>query len=319
MSRLTVAVISGGVSRERPVSLKSGDCVAGALDPAKYQVRRYDPKSDLPALVAEAAQIDAALVILHGRLGEDGTVQGLLDLLGIPYQCSGVLGCAMAMDKAVSKQRFITAGLAVAADMVLRRGEAPDFPQVIEKVGLPAVVKPVSEGSSFGVRVVGRPEDLQEAVATAFQMDRRVMVERFTRGREVTCGVIGNEELTPLPLVEIIPGESFGFFDYTAKYTPGATTEICPARLDPVTTKQVQAMAVLAHRALCLEGYSRSDFIVGEKGPVILESNTIPGMTATSLLPQAAAEAGMSMAALLDKLIELSLDRAARGKGARAH
>lgn len=306
--RLRVAVIRGGSSSERPVSLKSGQAVLDHLDPGRYEALDLDPASQLVRLIEEAPSLDVALVMLHGRGGEDGAMQGLLDLLGLPYQCSGILGCALAMDKPLAKERFRLAGLPVAPEVVLRRGEPDPAGQVLAGLRLPVVVKPAREGSSFGITIVRERADLAPALEAAFALDEVVLVEAFLAGREVTAAVLGNRQLQALPLVEIVPGEKYRFFDYEAKYTPGASREICPAPLDEATTRQVQDLGCRAHQALGLKGYSRSDFILTEDGPVILETNTIPGMTETSLLPQAAAAAGLDFSALLDRLIALALE-----------
>lgn len=304
---LRVAVIMGGNSNEREVSLNSGRSVLAHLDPRRYQPVVFDPPQDLPRLVDEAPNLDVALIMLHGRGGEDGSMQGLLDLLGVPYQCAGVLGCALAMHKPMAKDRFRLAGLPVAPDVTLSRGEPDPAERVLATLPLPVVVKPALEGSSFGISIVRRAEDLPAALEKAFALDRDVLVEAFLAGREVTCAVLGNQELEPLPLVEITPAEKYQFFDFEAKYTPGASRETCPAPLDPADTRLIQEIACRAHRALGLKGYSRSDFILTPQGPHILETNTIPGMTGTSLLPQAAQAAGLGFGQLLDRLIALAL------------
>ena len=305
--RLRVAVIMGGDSAEREVSLKSGAAVIKALDPEKYHAMDYEPHADLVRLVDDADCIDVALIMLHGRGGEDGPMQGLLDIVNVPYQCSGILGCALAMNKIMSKERFRQAGLPVAPDFYITRDTNNPAAQAIAKVGLPMVVKPSQEGSSFGVSICLKEEDVQPAIDNALAMDSEVIAEKFIKGREITCSVIGDPIPEPLPLIEILPGEGHVFFDYVAKYTPGATKEVCPADLDQATTKQIQDLAVKAHLALGLRRYSRIDFMMDEDGPVILEANTIPGMTETSLLPLAAKNAGMDLPALLDRLIELAL------------
>lgn len=306
--KLTVALLAGGKSAEREVSLNSGAQVFQVLDKDRYNVLCYDPRDDLPRLAQDASKIDVALIILHGRLGEDGTIQGFLDLLGIPYQGSGVLGSALAMNKILSKQLYIQAGLPVAPFVVVERNQPDKADLVLEQLGLPVVVKPEHEGSSIGLTIVRRPEDLPGAFETAWRFDRRCLVEKFISGLEITGGVLGNETLQALPLVEIIPGEGHEFFDYTAKYTPGASREICPARISPELTLKAQDYALRAHRALHCRGYSRTDMILSDGEAYVLETNTIPGMTQTSLLPQAAAAAGIPFPQLMDRLIELALE-----------
>ncbi len=309
-TKLRVALLAGGVSAEREVSLKSAQQVYHALDKEKYIITRYDPRDDLPRLVQDAPRIDVALIILHGRLGEDGTIQGFLDSLGIPYQGSGVLGSALAMNKIVSKRLYEQEGLPVAPYVIADRAHPPASGAIVERLGLPVVVKPEHEGSSIGLSIVRRKEALPDALQKAWGYDRRCLVEKYIPGIEVTGGVLGNDDLQALPLVEIVPGEQFEFFDYEAKYTPGATREICPARLPTELTRKAQELALRAHRALCCRGYSRTDMMVqvAEEKIYVLETNTIPGMTQTSLFPQAAAAAGIPFPQLLDRLIALALE-----------
>lgn len=298
----------GGGSSEREVSYRSGRAVANALSPILYHVKVYDPLIDIARLVRDAPSLDAALIMMHGRGGEDGCMQGLLDLLEVPYQCAGVLGCALAMHKAVAKERFASAGLKVAPQVLLARNQADPVELVLSQLRLPVVVKPVSEGSSFGISMVHQEEDLLPAIQRAWDLDHEIMVEAFLTGREITCGVLGNDDIEPLPLIEIIPSDKYSFFDYEAKYLPGASQEICPADLDEPTASLIQEMAISAHRALCLKGYSRSDFILTDDGPYILETNTVPGMTENSLMPLAAKTAGMDLPALASRLVDLALD-----------
>ena len=309
MTKLRLALIAGGNSAEREVSLNSGEQVYQALDKSKYDISRYDPKDDLERLARDAANLDVALVIMHGRGGEDGALQGMLDLLGLPYQGSGVLGSALAMNKELSKMLYQQAGLKVSRALFLNRGEALDLRGIEAQLGLPVVIKPVNEGSSIGITKAGTLEELERGLAAAFGHDRRVLVEEFLDGVEVTGGVLGNAELTALPLVEIVPSEQYDFFDYEAKYKPGASREICPARLDEATTRKAQEISLTAHRALHCRGYSRTDMIVRDGDIYVLETNTIPGMTATSLFPQAARAAGLEFPQLLDRLIELALEK----------
>jgi D-alanine-D-alanine ligase len=309
MGKLRVALLSGGRSAEREVSINSANQVYQALDKEKYDIRRYDPRDDLAKLVTDAREIDVALIILHGRLGEDGTIQGMLELLDIPYHGSGVLGSALGMNKIIAKRLYEHAGLPVARWLILQ-GDEPDPVSLVEKTfGLPAVVKPEQEGSTIGITIVRKPEDLGPALELARRYDRLVLVEEYLTGVEITGAVLGNRTPQALPLVEIIPGDKYGFFTYEAKYTPGATREICPARLSDALTRKAQDYAVRAHKALKCRGYSRTDMIACDDEVYILETNTIPGMTATSLFPQAAAAAGISFAELLDRLIELALEK----------
>ncbi len=308
MKKLTVALLSGGISSEREVSLNSGDQVFEALDKEKYEILRYDPKTDLSQLVADAPRIDVALIILHGPYGEDGTVQGLLDLLNIPYQGSGVLGSSIAMNKLVSKQLYQQAGLPVPPYLVIRKGNRIDPKIHIQRLGLPLVVKPVKGGSSVGMSIVKSEDTLKNAMDKAFEHDLTVLIETYIDGIELTGGVIGNHDLEALPIIEIIPNKDHEFFDYEAKYTAGVTQEICPARIDDALTEKAQTYAKMAHTALACKGYSRTDMILKGTDIFVLETNTIPGMTATSLFPQAAAVAGLNFSQLLDKLIALGIE-----------
>jgi len=306
--KIRLALLAGGVSGEREVSLAGAKGVEAALDPERYLVRRYDPACDLARLAAEKDEIDCAFILLHGMFGEDGTIQGFLDLLGIPYQGSGVLGSALAMDKHRAKIVYQYAGLSVPGWVMVGEEERAQPSRLLDRFALPLVVKPVRQGSSLGMTIVDEPDALGPAIEEAFAHDREVMVEEYISGREVTGGVLGNQELEPLPVVEIIPGEAHRFFDYQAKYTPGASREVCPAELSPALTAKVQEAALVAHRALGLTGYSRTDMIIREDLVYVLETNTIPGMTPTSLFPQAAQAHGLSFPRLLDRLIELALE-----------
>nr|NIO61385.1 D-alanine--D-alanine ligase [Gammaproteobacteria bacterium] len=214
MDKLTVALLSGGRSAEREVSLKSGEQVYQALDKNRYQIRRYDPRDDLVRLMEDAAEIDVALIILHGRYGEDGTIQGLLELLDIPYHGSGVLGSALGINKIQSKRLYEHAGLPVAPYLVLDRTDADAQTKVHDTLGLPAVVKPEHEGSTIGLSIVHEASELLPALELAWEYDRLLLVEKYIAGTEITGAVLGNQNPEPLPLVEIIPGEQYGFFTY---------------------------------------------------------------------------------------------------------
>lgn len=306
--KLKVALLSGGISSEREVSIKSGNQVYEALDKAKYDIVRYDPASDLGKLVADASAIDVAFIVLHGSYGEDGTVQGLLDLLNIPYQGSGVLGSALAMDKWTSKRLYKEAGLSVPPFRVLMNGETYASESLVDEPGFPLVVKPRYGGSSIGTSIVQTPEQLPGALERAFEYGPHVILEAYLEGPEITGGVLGNDDFQLLPIVEIIPESHYAFFDYEAKYKEGATREVCPARINETLSRRAQSYAATAHRALCCRGYSRTDMIIRDEIIYVLETNTIPGMTPVSLFPLAAKTAGISFSQLLDRLIQLALE-----------
>ena len=308
MKKLTIALLSGGMSSEREVSLEGGHQVFEALSREKFHVRRYDPKTDMERLARDAPDIDVALIILHGAYGEDGTIQGFLDLLDIPYQGSGVLGSAIAMDKLASKLLYEKVGLPLPAYLTIQRGDDVNRNACIDRFGLPLVVKPAGGGSSIGTTIVRRAEQFDIAVNGAFLNDHTVLVEEYIDGVELTGGVIGNDRLEALPLVEIVPEKGHEFFDYSAKYTQGESRDICPARVDERLTERAQTYAKIAHRTLFCEGYSRTDMICKKGELYVLETNTIPGMTPMSLLPLAAKTAGIDFSRLLEILIDLGME-----------
>lgn len=308
--KIRIALLAGGTSGEREVSLNGATQVEKALAGEKYSVRRFDPATDLAALIAAKDEIDFAFILLHGLQGEDGTVQGLLSLLGIPHQGSGVLGSAIAMDKHLAKELYRLEGLPVAAWEIVTPENARDGASIAARLGLPLVVKPVREGSSLGMTIARSEAELSAGIDKALTHGREVMVEQYIRGREITVGVVGNDTIEALPLIEIVPGEEFAFFDYNAKYKPGASQEICPAPVSEAITQKAQGYAVRAHRVLRLRGYSRTDMMLDENDNLyLLETNTIPGMTTTSLLPQAAAAHGLDFPAFLTRLVELGMEK----------
>ncbi len=307
--KLHIALIAGGVSGERQVSLNGAVGAEKALDPEKFIVRRYDPATDLAKIAADAPEIDFAFILLHGLFGEDGTMQGFLDLLGVPYQGSGVLGSAIAMDKQLAKELYTMNGLPVADSLIITSHDRIESQELISRFGLPVVIKPVHEGSSLGLSLAQSEEALLAGIERALRHDSHVMIEKYIKGRELTVGVLGNNELEALPVIEIVPGKEFAFFDYDAKYKPGASEEICPAMISEDITQKAQHYAVTAHKVLRLRGYSRTDMILAEDGALyLLETNTIPGMTATSLMPQAAAAHGLPFPQFLERLVELGLE-----------
>lgn len=307
--KIRVALLAGGRSGEREVSLAGAAGFEAAIDREKYELIRYDPKTDLVRIAEDADCIDVAFILLHGTYGEDGTMQGYLDLLDIPYQGAGVLGSSLAMDKNMAKILYRQQDIPVANWRMAVPDDKKKPEHLLEVLSLPLVVKPIREGSSLGMSVAKTVEELREGICLAYEHDSKVMVEEFIQGREITVGVLGNDELLALPLIEIIPGDEFVFFDYKAKYEKGATQEICPADVSPELTETAQQYALQAHRGLQLRGYSRTDMMLTEDGKLyVLETNTIPGMTPTSLLPQAAEEAGLNFSELIDRLLTLALE-----------
>lgn len=291
------------------MSLKSGRAVFSALNRDQYEVHWFDPRDDLKGLMDRRAEIDMAFILLHGRLGEDGRMQGMLDILNIPFVGSGVLSSATAIHKERAKEIFRTKGLNVAKEVILGRGEARGVAEIMATLGTPVVVKPVSEGSSIGMCISAVKEEIEKGIQRAFQFSSRVMVEEYVPGREVTCCVLGNSRLEVLPVVEIRPDKRHVFFDYAAKYTPGATEEICPAPIPEGLRREVERAGRAAHRGLGCAVWSRTDMILRGDRIFVLETNTIPGMTETSLFPLAARGAGWSFSELLDRLITLSLEK----------
>ncbi len=294
-----VAVLFGGRSAEREVSLKSGAAVLAALQNSGVDAHAFDPAVlDLQALRDEG--YDRAFIILHGRYGEDGTVQGALELLGIPYTGSGVLASALAMDKWRSKLVWQAAGLPVPGYEVLTA--ASDFDAVAQRLGLPLFVKPASEGSSVGITKVKQADDLRAAYEEAARHDTLVLAEQFIGNGEYTASILGDRAL---PVIRIEPAKEF--YDYEAKYLRNDTRYLCPSGLAPEQERQMQQLAQQAFALLGGKGWGRVDFLMDEAGkPYLLEVNTAPGMTDHSLVPMAARQAGMSFEQLVLNILELS-------------
>lgn len=285
-----VVVLLGGRSAEREVSLKTGEAVYGALKSLGYNAVKIDAAGDVWNKLA-AEKPAKAFVALHGRYGEDGTVQGLLELMDIPYTGSGVTASAVAIDKIMTKDVFRQRGIPVAVDY------RPDG-----SVAYPVIVKPSREGSTIGVTIVKEESGLQTALKEACRFDDSCLIEEFVEGRLLTIAVIG-KPAAALPIVEV--KAHGGFYDYKSKYTPGMTDYICPAVLDPKTTEKLQDMAIRAHDALGCEDVSRVDFILQDNGRfVCLEVNTMPGLTETSLVPKAAAAAGLPFEELIERILK---------------
>lgn len=302
-----VAVLRGGNSGEREVSLASGNAVAEALKTVGFQVTVLDPaeKKDLIDLVEN--DYDVAFLALHGRGGEDGTMQGFLETIGLSYTGSGVYASALAMSKCNAKQRYKEAGLPTLPSVTLSKAQDYSIDDIVEELGDHCVIKASKEGSSIGLYIEKGAEAIQDAIDKAFEHDDQVLVEKYCKGRELTVGVIGNADPTALPIIEIVPRNEF--YDFDAKYSPGGSTHICPAEIDEGIAAKIRSCAEQAHKAIGCRGESRTDFLLEENGDFwILETNTLPGMTATSLLPDAASKIGLSYEDLCKKLIELALD-----------
>jgi D-alanine-D-alanine ligase len=301
-----VAVLMGGWSAEREISLRSGKACADALERSGYQVSRIDVDRDIAATL-RAREPDVALNVLHGRPGEDGTLQGLLEVLGIPYSHSGVLASALAMKKDIAKSVLKSAGVPVPGGMVAARKEVAKR----HLLPLPYVIKPVAEGSSVGVFIMREDHQHppQELTRADWPFGDQVLVEPYISGKELTCAVMGDRVLG---VIEIVP--TVKFYDYEAKYAPGGSKHLLPAPIAAEAYREVQRLALAAHRALGCRGVTRSDFrfddSLGAKGLFCLEVNTQPGMTETSLVPELAAHEGISFEDLVKWMVEdASLDR----------
>ncbi len=307
----SVAVIYGGTSGEREVSLNSGKCCAAALSELGFRVELIDPSldDDLKKLIDK--KYDVAFLALHGKGGEDGTIQGFLEIVGIPYTGSGILSSAQSVNKGKAKEIYEAAGLKVAPSAIIGKDDnldSADLSEIIEEIGIPCVVKPTTEGSSLGMTIVHDESKLQEAIDLALSVDDEAMIEAFIEGVELTVGVIGNDDPRALPIIQVVPTED-EFYNFHAKYAKGGSKHLCPAPLDARTTDLVQELAVAAHSVLGCRGISRSDVMMDAHGECwILETNTLPGMTDTSLVPDAAKVAGIDFPHLCEKIIALALE-----------
>lgn len=297
-----IGVLCGGSSQEREISLKTGDAVYKALAFLGLNVSKLDVDRDIALRLAKE-RIDLAFIALHGKLGEDGTIQGLLEMMGIPYTGSGVLASALALDKVYTKKVFSYHNLPMAKYKVLeKRVETPD--DILGELDYPVIVKPAREGSTIGVSIVQESNGLDSAINIAFGYGDKILIEEYIQGKEITVGVLGDE---PLPVIEIVPKTTF--YDYRAKYEPGMSKHIVPAKLPREQYELAQSLALSAHRALGCRGATRVDMVMDGEGKIyLLEINTIPGMTETSLLPEAAAVVGMDFKQLVVKILSYALD-----------
>jgi D-alanine-D-alanine ligase len=297
LKKKKIGVLLGGTSAEREVSLETGTAVLGVLAKKGFKAVAIDVGGDIAQRLPRE-KIDLAFIALHGRGGEDGTIQALLELLGIPYTGSGVLASALALNKAQAKKVFTFHGLPCPQYQVLRKPQLPS-----KRLPFPLVIKPVSEGSTIGLSIVRRNSDVKEALEKAFSYDKEIILEEYIEGKEVTVGIVGTRAL---PVIEIRPKDTF--YTYQAKYVKGLTDFIIPARLSKKVYSRVEKIALSAYQALDCRHFGRVDLIVNRKNqPYLLEVNTIPGMTATSLLPQAARHQGISFDSLIVKILKLAI------------
>lgn len=297
---MKIGIIMGGISSEREISLQSGNSIVENINKDKYDALPIviDKKEDI---ITKTKGIDFALLALHGQFGEDGTVQAVLQTLGIPYSGCGPLSSAMCMDKDVTKSILEAAGIRTAPWINLRKNDTIDFDK-INKLGYPVVVKPTHGGSSVATFIVKEEKDIENCVAEAFKWDNEVMIEKFIKGDEITCPVYGDKML---PVIAIKPEAEF--FDFASKYQDGGAQEIV-VELEKDLHEEVEKMALSTYKALKCEVYSRVDMIVTEEGiPYILEVNTLPGMTKNSLIPKSAAALNIEFSKLIDMIIEDSM------------
>ncbi|MFX4260696.1 D-alanine--D-alanine ligase [Pelotomaculum propionicicum] len=308
-----IGVLMGGRSSERDVSLRTGDAIFSALQVKGYPAVKIDVGFDVVEKI-KAAGIDLAFLALHGRYGEDGTIQGMLEMLDIPYTGSGVLASALAMDKTATKKMLLFEGLPTPRFKTISKSEASAeglgniCGQLVREMGLPLVIKAPTQGSTIGISFVRQEDELAAAFELAFKYDPAALVEQFIEGVELTASVLGNDNPAALPLIEIV--SATGVYDYDAKYTAGMSDHIIPPRISGERQNMIKDLAVSAYKAIGCRGLARVDFILDRVGsPYILEINTIPGMTATSLFPDAARAAGIEFPDLIETLVRLALEK----------
>lgn len=304
---ISVALLAGGKSGEREISLVSGKAVYDALVKAGFSVTQIDPadRKDLVKLVE--GSFDVAFLALHGKLGEDGTIQGMLEILGLPYTGPDVWSSATAIDKAKTKTVYECVGVPTPKSVLLLNPDDMSASQIVEEFGTSCVVKAATEGSALGVYLCNGLEEIESALQKVFEIDDKAIVETLIQGDEYTVGVLGTKDPRALPVIQIIPVNEF--YDFESKYAEGGSKHVCPAPLPDDLTKKAQDIALLAHKGLECSGVSRTDLLLDEQGDFwALETNTIPGMTPTSLLPDAARSVGMSFTDLCIDLIADALE-----------
>jgi len=310
MQKARILVLMGGYSEEREVSLRSGAAVLNALKNLGYDADAFDLKGISVQKIVEFNP-DLVFLTLHGKDGEDGTVQGLLEILRIPYTGSGVASSAIGINKVLTKKMLMYEGIPTAPFVILKKYDYVstklDIQSLLSNIGIPMVIKAATQGSSIGTYIIREESNILQAIEAAFNYDSEVLVEKFVDGIEVTSTVIGNETTEVLPLIEITSANDF--YDFESKYTPGMCTHIIPARVDKHIHEKIADLSQKVYKSLGCRGYARVDFIIDkERNPFVLEINTIPGMTEMSLVPDAARAAGINFDELVEKIVRLGLE-----------
>ncbi len=306
--KLKIGVLFGGKSAEHEVSINSSKNVIAALDKGKYNITPIKINKDGEFDLNQMKKFDVIFPVLHGPFGEDGSMQGLLKLAGVPYVGAGVLGSAVGMDKDVMKRLLKEAGIPIGKYITLRNNEKIDFNKVKKDLGMPIFIKPANMGSSVGVSKVRNEAEYNDAIKEAFTFDTKIIIEEFIDGREIECAVLGNENPVASILGEIIANQEF--YSYNAKYIDAGYVIEIPAKIDQKTTKRVQELALKVFKTLNCEGLGRVDSFVKKNGEVLVnEINTIPGFTDISMYPKLWEASGVSQTELLDKLIDLAIER----------
>lgn len=307
-----IGVLMGGRSPEREISLRTGEAIYNALGTLGHTAVKIDVGFDVVERVKEE-DVELAFLALHGKYGEDGAVQGLLEMLGIPYTGSGILASSLAMDKIATKKMLSYEGLPtpqfvkMEGTVAKKLGLQIAAEKINSQMGLPLVVKAPTQGSTIGITFVHQKEDLVSALELAYHYDHTALVEQFIEGREITASVLGNDNPVALPLIEIV--STTGVYDYEAKYTAGMSEHIIPPRIPETQQDVIKDLAVRTFKTLGCRGLARVDFMLDHQGsPFILEVNTIPGMTATSLFPDAARAAGIEFPELIDRIVKLAME-----------
>jgi len=327
-----IAILCGGVSSEHDISILSGRNIYKVIDRNKYEptlieitksgqwlVQGKNDRTNKISVIdttsakmkSDLSKFDVVFVALHGRFGEDGKIQSLLELVGVPYTGSGVMASALSMNKKWALDLVSSIGVKTPRTIITEKADSNRYKAILEKVGLPCVVKPNNSGSSVAISIVRKANELIPAINLALREDKSVLIQEYIGGREFTCSVIGNSsqgKIKALPMVEIVTDNEF--FDFDAKYTSKATKEIVPAGVSDDITDKIQRVAIDVHKLISCDGLTRSDFIMDARGSInFLEINTVPGMTAMSLSPKSARASGMSMAELVDEIISLALQK----------